>query len=569
MKSREFILELRKNPTVNTKLSVNDAVAKALDNNEKDILPGIENVFVSFTKVDKLGINPKSQFKTPLGIFAYPARYVQKRTTGGADMKFLPYAGEYPYVNIFSARGNIIDLNAITDSDLDIYYEKLTRYWDDMMEHYDLMDDNSIASMEDIIRDSQTSARFKNIPGGRFWYVTMSIADQLSPAMGMSAPVVWNHIFRSIGIDGCVDNEGTGIIHTSEPTQAVFFSINAIKNVERMKNSHNYSSANLEKRRERGEDKKQFSINTRKLLDSMSSEDQWKYITNRSNRHIVERLLPYIRDLDIRWRLLNQDVDSIGLSQRQIIKGFGKLTDSEIEYIIDQNPSDGMYLIPRNLPEWAAQKLVLAGQLWAIKYIKHVPEEIQLIMVENNGLTLHNFLKFNPSEQVKLAAVEQNPEAIKYIKNPSMKIQLAAVTQNGSAIQSIDDPSEEIQMLAIRAATQNIHWIKNPTEKVQLRAVALMPGNSIAMIIQKGIVPSEVVQWTAVTRDGNAIIPIIKSGIIPSEAVKIAAVTSAPAVIEYFYGKGEQLRPSLEVVNAAKAGGWNPDEFWSTSGKKS
>jgi hypothetical protein len=272
--------------------------------------------------------------------------------------------------------------------------------------------------------------------------------------------------------------------------------------------------------------------------------------------------------LDIRWKLLNREEDTIGLSHRQIIGGLGKLTDSEVEYIVDQNPSDGIYL-KYKIPDRAAQKLVLAGQLWAIRYVQNPTEEIQLAIVENGGLSLQTLLRFNPSEKVKLAAVEQNAEAIKYIKNPSMKLQIAAVTQDGSAIQSIDNPSEEIQMLAIRAATQNIHWIENPTEKVQLRAVALMPGNSIAMIIQKGIVPSEVVQWTAVTRNGNAIIPIIKSGIIPSEAVKIAAVTSAPAVIEYLYGRGERLRPSLEVVNAAKAGGWNPDEFWNTSGKKS
>lgn len=569
MKIKDVILELRKNPTVNSKLSVNDAVDKALDdldnNKIPEILPGIANLFVSITKVDKLGINPKSEFSTPIGIFAYPAEYVHERLRGGKDTNSLPFAGEYPYVNIFSVRGNIIDLNNISPNMLDQYYDKLEDYWIDIMQHYRPLDDNNIEDLFKIFEDAKSKAMFKNKLGGQLWYVTMEMADYMSPIFGSAAPKVWNRIFRSIGIDGCVDNEGTGIIHTSEKTQAVFFSINAIKNVHRMKNSHNYSPVNLEKQKDLGASRNQFAIDTRKILDGMSSEEQWEYITKNSY-YRAERILPYIRDPNVRWKLL--DVKTDLFTQRQVISKLGKLSDKEIKFVIDQDPNNGKYLKfngnLKNLPEWAAQQLVLAGQNWAMNHVKNPSEEVQEVMVENDGMLIERLLKLNPSEQVKQIAVEQNPDAIKFIINPSIELQEAAILQRGETIKYINDPSEEIQMLAIRAATQNIHWIKNPTEKVQLRAVALMPGNSIAMIIQKGIVPSEVVQWTAVTRDGNAIIPIIKSGIIPSEAVKIAAVTSVPAVIENFYGRGEQLRPSSAVVNAAKAGGWNPDEFWDT-----
>lgn len=579
MKIKDVILELRKNPTVNSKLSVNDAVDKALDdldnNKIPEILPGIANLFVSITKVDKLGINPKSEFSTPIGIFAYPAEYVHERLRGGKDTNSLPFAGEYPYVNIFSVRGNIIDLNNITPEELDEYYFKLETYWNDIMQHYRPLDDNNIEDLFKIMDDAESKAMFKNKLGGQLWYVTMEMADYMSPIFGSAAPKVWNRIFRSIGIDGCVDNEDTGIIHTSEKTQAVFFSINAIKNVRRMKNSHNYSPVNLERKKDLGASRNQFAIDIRKMLDRMSPEEQWGYITYKpkdmsNNLDLsarAERTLPYIRDPNVRWKLLNVRNDLKNpFSQRQVISKLGKLSDKEIKFVIDQDPNNGIYLKPngnfKNLPEWAAQQLVLAGQPWAIPYVKNPSEEVQKAMVERDGMLIERFLKLNPSEQVKQLAVEQNPDAIKFIKNPSIELQKAAILQRGETIKYINDPSEEIQMLAIRAATQNIHWIKNPTEKVQLRAVALMPGNSIVMIIQKGIIPSEVVQWTAVTRDGNAIIPIIKYGIIPSEAVRLAAVTSQPAVIEYFYGRGEQLRPSSAVVNAAKAGGWNPDEFW-------
>ena len=568
MKIKDVILELRKNPTVNSKLSVNDAVDKALDdldnNKIPEILPGIANLFVSITKVDKLGINPKSEFSTPIGIFAYPAEYVHERLRGGKDTNSLPFAGEYPYVNIFSVRGNIIDLNNISPNMLDQYYDKLEDYWIDIMQHYRPLDDNNIEDLFKIFEDAKSKAMFKNKLGGQLWYVTMEMADYMSPIFGSAAPKVWNRIFRSIGIDGCVDNEGTGIIHTSEKTQAVFFSINAIKNVHRMKNSHNYSPVNLEKQKDLGASRNQFAIDTRKILDGMSSEEQWEYITKNSY-YRAERILPYIRDPNVRWKLL--DVRNDLFTQRQVISKLGKLSDKEIKFVIDQDPNNGTYLKGndnyRNLPEWAVQQLILAGQPWAMKYTKNPPEEVQFAMVDYDGMLLERLLKLklNPSEYIKRIAVGQNAAAIKFIKNPSIELQREAIDQSSYAAEYIDDLAEELQLLIISRAAQNFILINNPTEKAQLKVVS-KTGWYINDIIKKGIVPSEAVQWTAVTNVGDAIIPIIKSGIIPSEAVKLAAVTNTPAVIENFYGRGEQLRPSLAIVNAAKAGGWNPDEFW-------
>ena len=44
---------------------------------------------------------------------------------------------------------------------------------------------------------------------------------------------------------------------------------------------------------------------------------------------------------------------------------------------------------------------------------------------------------------MQLAAVEQNGEAIRYIKTPPEQVQLAAIKQDCYAIQYIDNPSEE------------------------------------------------------------------------------------------------------------------------------
>ena len=73
---------------------------------------------------------------------------------------------------------------------------------------------------------------------------------------------------------------------------------------------------------------------------------------------------------------------------------------------------------------------------------------------------------FPYSEAAQIAAVQQDGDAIQYIKNPSEKIQMAAVQQNGYAIQSIKNPSEEVQMVAVQQNGYAIQYIKNPSEEV-------------------------------------------------------------------------------------------------------
>lgn len=77
---KQFLIEKRKNPTKNPKISVNDEISEILKRYSSDKIAGITNCFVSFTELDKLGINPLARFKemdeTPIGIYAYPAQYV-------------------------------------------------------------------------------------------------------------------------------------------------------------------------------------------------------------------------------------------------------------------------------------------------------------------------------------------------------------------------------------------------------------------------------------------------------------------------------------------------------------
>lgn len=554
MKSQEFILELRKNPTVNSKLSVNAAIDEALNKNAgKMILPGIENVFVSFTKVDKLGINPKSEFGTPLGIFAYPARYVQELTKDGKDMSALPWAGNEPWANIFSVRGNIVDLNNMTVDEREDYYKKLIDYLSTLSQH----GREYWAKRFDSITDKAAWASdFSDYPGGRFWYVTMEISKIVASILKSSSQVAWNTIFRKIGIDGCVDNENTGIIHTNEPTQAVFFSINTIVNNTRLKNSHNYSPTKLKMLSRRDEEQKKFNADTRKMIDSMSSEDQWNWIIQKYQDEpiIAGKYARYIKNPKVRMAMLSTlGTDSVFnkhniADPNKLIYDMGRLSDNEIKYAIDKDPANIFRV--RRPPMWAIEMAVLAGQPKAMRYISNPTEKIQLSAVSQNP-SLIEWID-NPSEAVQIAAVSEDPlvsnqPPIKFIKNPTERVQMIVATNWPNDVRYIENPTERVQMAVVTKAPSRIKLINNPTERVQLEAVT-RDKDGIKHIINIGIIPSEIVQLAAVKTWGAHayfIIAHLSSIKNVSEEVKIAAVSKDPNVIQFM------VNPSEAVLRAA------------------
>ncbi len=225
------IIEARKNPELNPKVSVNQYIRRAYDAASQLPNSNLKNLFVSFVAVPKLGINPRSKFNTPLGIYAYPAGYVIVRADDDKAMRHsLPYAGDQPYAAVFSAGGNIIDIRRMSANDEELYYDKLREFAKRLPKiNSDIYIPNGIAKdwlsiLELCIKLAPDRAKFKNLPGGRLWYVTYRFSNYYGPQYGQNPIVTWNKLFRAIGIDGVVD-EGAGIIHEAEPTQAVFFSL--------------------------------------------------------------------------------------------------------------------------------------------------------------------------------------------------------------------------------------------------------------------------------------------------------------------------------------------------------
>lgn len=407
------LIEARKNPEQNPKIPINKIIIKAVNSAPGEIA-GTKNVFVSFTEVDKLGINPKSKYDTPIGIYAYPAEYVQRVTGSTRRMSELPFAGESEYANIFNASGNVINVATITAPEVRVYYKKVAELWA-KTSGKDWK--TSVDYIERYINNAGTKSRFSDYPGGQLWYVTMVAAQELfASAWGTKTPVAWNKLFRSIGIDGVIDytaDGGVGIIHTSEPTQAVFFTINNVKNVKRYDN--NYSPAQTVRQQEYGKAEHDVVSNVASILQN-SKDAQAVY--NNLNRVGFE-YFRLVKDKNIRKELLSKEPHLIGRLPRptpeeqslvlnidpDVFRLIKNPDETVLLNLIKTNPGVFAYINPESVVNrlpyagFDIQKFVIDNDIYQFQFFKRPdPKAIKI--------ALDKFTQFNtthPKWLIKLA----------------------------------------------------------------------------------------------------------------------------------------------------------------------
>lgn len=253
-----FLIERITDTDLGTGVSSTQVVKKYLD------YPDASDYYISFTDIDKIGINPQSGYNTPIGIYTYPVVEFFEKYRPKEDEpigKAAPFAGKAPYVNIIrnNHKGKFIeDISATyTKADLerDIQWiaenkqrEVITGPRDTAIAHrmnsvlmnmgYKYSNYESWKrEAKNIIRDvleslSEQFARFPMYPGGRLWYVTLEVAKHMKG----KHPVQWAKLMREMGYSGVADKSGIGIIHPSEPTQAVFFSKSSFDVIDRIQN---------------------------------------------------------------------------------------------------------------------------------------------------------------------------------------------------------------------------------------------------------------------------------------------------------------------------------------------
>lgn len=96
MKTLKELLESRRNPDQNQKLSAFERLKK---------YKGRNDIFVTYTAINKVGINPMNDFNTPTAIYTYPLNQMWKIIEREKSAKAVPYAGNRKYIQVVQSKG--------------------------------------------------------------------------------------------------------------------------------------------------------------------------------------------------------------------------------------------------------------------------------------------------------------------------------------------------------------------------------------------------------------------------------------------------------------------------------
>lgn len=257
-------------------------------------------IYVSFTSLEKIGINPQSEYNTPLGVYAYPL----KEMYDNIEQDKIPFAGDQPWIQVLKSThatelSNYSDGDLATDitklkqlfgSQIKLTYEAKTAIRSDYSEKDDQLLLKSLHSDQPfdekerrerqatLIQQMDQDGRAfdymvklwsekafpKNRACSKFWNITRNIALDLAshkprhryaigpriPDIVMTKPesLMWNKIFRMLGYVAFSDKTGLGLIHINEPISAVFLTpssythITTVKNIQKTRTPRPYSS---------------------------------------------------------------------------------------------------------------------------------------------------------------------------------------------------------------------------------------------------------------------------------------------------------------------------------------
>jgi hypothetical protein len=210
MKFLTYITEIRRNPDINIKQKMQDILTTYLQKNTNN------DYIMSLTEIDKLGVNPKYSWETPLGVYFYilnerNIKEILHNQTFGADRKYLWICQ--------------VDKSKVMNLD---------NYTHDDMERDRAILDEKYGFKEEIwnkLLDTRKHMYFN--PARRMFYYTHLLAKTL-PGKKV---ITWTNILqKDLGYQGVWD-DGQGIIHSAEPSQFVAFTPKIYTVIDKISNT--------------------------------------------------------------------------------------------------------------------------------------------------------------------------------------------------------------------------------------------------------------------------------------------------------------------------------------------
>ena len=171
-------------------------------------------IHISYTKLPKIGINPKSKFPdTPLAVFTYPLKEIWHdiETEGVGNVQFAATTSKYIFVLKEKTR-QLLDVSKYTLTMLNADLNKLTKT---------IPADAFNKCVADM--DKMMTGKY-NKKSDPFMYLRVLLYRLGVELRSRSIPAFMSARLIDLGYPGFSDRSGQGQIHPSEPTQAFFLS---------------------------------------------------------------------------------------------------------------------------------------------------------------------------------------------------------------------------------------------------------------------------------------------------------------------------------------------------------
>ena len=176
----------------------------------------VEKYYISFVAIDKVGINPQTVYDTPIGVYTYPLKFV-------LEEEYVPFRGDTDSNKIKIIKR--VSENGLTSKATEDDVKKCEKY---LKEKYEITDEE----IEEYTKNARKKTNF-----GIIWNLTRRSSMKVNKERNMNKPItpksisLWTKIFLELGYEYAED-DGLGIIHPNEKTQAVFFSPKSYKVID-------------------------------------------------------------------------------------------------------------------------------------------------------------------------------------------------------------------------------------------------------------------------------------------------------------------------------------------------
>ena len=221
-----YILDEERNKYQDAYLPIKDKIAKYKDD---------DDIYVSFTEIDKLGINPKTKYNTPAGIYTYPVKAAWEPYFSEWE---IPFQGKVKYVQVLrhTRRGKYIeDISKLGQREFKDNLDKLEKFFKDVHEERDTTSIDKIFLA--LLKKTEADSNNKSY-GGILFYFVHNIAEKIKDYLPTkSFTTGQTYIWRKVlGYNMIADKSGEGIIHPSEKIQAVFFDPESYEHIDTLMN---------------------------------------------------------------------------------------------------------------------------------------------------------------------------------------------------------------------------------------------------------------------------------------------------------------------------------------------